>query len=210
MRKAFTRIELLVAIAIIATLAAILFPVFAQAREKDRQATCQSNLQQLSLAVTMYVQEYDGSQPQTIWPEMVQPYVKNEGIYKCPSAISPGYPSNRANRGYASLASGDEPARFALSTPLAGDVDPVAADPAMAAGTLKPVFAHRSGPGLCERHPRRRPRGSLLGQRDSLARSGREPHLARPRRLPVDEKIALKTGNPAFSAIRSFWSGCFS
>jgi len=62
-RSAFTLIELLVVIAIIAILAAILFPVFAQAREKARQATCVSNLKQISLAAMMYLQDYDGMYP---------------------------------------------------------------------------------------------------------------------------------------------------
>jgi len=62
-RKAFTLIELLVVIAIIAILAAILFPVFSQAREKARGATCLSNLKQIGLGVMMYVQDYDETFP---------------------------------------------------------------------------------------------------------------------------------------------------
>jgi len=64
-RRAFTLIELLVVIAIVAILAAILFPVFAQAREKARQGTCQSNLKQIGVAFSMYVQDYDESFPNT-------------------------------------------------------------------------------------------------------------------------------------------------
>src|SRR3712207_6304966 len=63
--RAFTLIELLVVIAIIAILAAILFPVFAQAREKGRQATCQSNLKQIGTAFSLYLQDYDESFPNT-------------------------------------------------------------------------------------------------------------------------------------------------
>lgn len=98
-RSAFTLIELLVVIAIIAILAAILFPVFAQAREKARQASCMSNGKQMGLAVLQYVQDYDESTPMACgytgegysnwwdasWVTMVQPYVKNIGVFRCPS-----------------------------------------------------------------------------------------------------------------------------
>ena len=96
MRKAgFTLIELLVVIAIIAILAAILFPVFARAREKARQASCQSNLKQLTLAALMYTQDYDerfvpwatGSAVGTIWwAQTIEPYCKNRQLFGCPSA----------------------------------------------------------------------------------------------------------------------------
>ncbi len=97
----FTLIELLVVIAIIAILAAILFPVFAQAREKARQASCSSNVRQLGLAVNMYTQDYDehfplgGWRPTTAagaddgtwdWQNTTAPYIKNKGIYRCPSS----------------------------------------------------------------------------------------------------------------------------
>jgi prepilin-type N-terminal cleavage/methylation domain-containing protein/prepilin-type processing-associated H-X9-DG protein len=91
----FTLIELLVVIAIIAILAAILFPVFAQAREKARQASCQSNVKQYAAATFMYLQDYDEMFPMssylngtciaTFYAE-VQPYVKNAAVTQCPSA----------------------------------------------------------------------------------------------------------------------------
>jgi prepilin-type N-terminal cleavage/methylation domain-containing protein/prepilin-type processing-associated H-X9-DG protein len=100
-RSGFTLIELLVVIAIIAILAAILFPVFAQAREKARASTCLSNGKQISLAVSMYAQDYDETFPISYiqltdqrWEDVVQPYIKTGnkgGILTCPSAPSAGY-----------------------------------------------------------------------------------------------------------------------
>ena len=98
-RSGFTLIELLVVIAIIAILAAILFPVFARAREKARQTSCLSNVKELSLGIAMYTQDYDetlpyaalwepynnGAGPLHWWEDMIFPYTKNQQIYLCPS-----------------------------------------------------------------------------------------------------------------------------
>ncbi len=96
---AFTLIELLVVIAIIAILAAILFPVFAKAREKARQTTCASNEKQLGLGFMQYYQDYDETLPRGLprggdpsyrlsegvgWAGQIYPYVKSTSIYKCP------------------------------------------------------------------------------------------------------------------------------
>ena len=110
-RKGFTLIELLVVIAIIAILAAILFPVFARAREKARQTSCLSNVKQIALAVMMYTQDYNETFPPnyflstlptndspgaieypggsthraSIWPRPVYPYINNIQVFHCPS-----------------------------------------------------------------------------------------------------------------------------
>ena len=87
-RRGFTLIELLVVIAIIAILAAILFPVFAQAREKARQVNCLSNLKQQGLAFMQYTTDYDEQFQSSDywgqgWAELMYPYVKNKGVYTC-------------------------------------------------------------------------------------------------------------------------------
>ncbi|RYF53831.1 MAG: DUF1559 domain-containing protein [Cytophagaceae bacterium] len=104
-RHAFTLIELLVVIAIIAILAAILFPVFARARENARRSSCQSNLKQVGLGIMQYIQDYDEKYPITAiynppycfqsndgffhygaWRVLIQPYVKSGQIFTCPSS----------------------------------------------------------------------------------------------------------------------------
>ena len=117
--KGFTLIELLIVIAIIALLAAILFPAFARAREKARQTACQSNLKQLAMGMLQYSQDYDehlpfglygqgpitnaliggyqyngagsvgGAAPIYGWNDLIFPYVKNTQVYVCPSMANP-------------------------------------------------------------------------------------------------------------------------
>lgn len=95
---AFTLIELLIVIAIIAILAAILFPVFARARENGRRASCSSNEKQLVLAGLQYAQDHDErlfgaylgpASKQVTWMNRLQPYLKNTQIFKCPSESDP-------------------------------------------------------------------------------------------------------------------------
>jgi len=96
--RGFTLIELLVVIAIIAILAAILFPVFAKAREKARQTSCLNNVKQMSLAILQYAQDYDEKMMPRYytgynWDKQIAPYIKNTQIFMCPStnAYSYGY-----------------------------------------------------------------------------------------------------------------------
>ncbi|BCM93517.1 hypothetical protein IAD21_05408 [Abditibacteriota bacterium] len=108
----FTLIELLVVIAIIAILAAILFPVFARARENARRASCQSNLKQIGLGIAQYTQDYDEKMPmsrtdnivingintgQAPWQVVIQPYVKSTQLFKCPSNTSNSFATNSQN-----------------------------------------------------------------------------------------------------------------
>lgn len=117
-RRAFTLIELLVAIAILAILAAILFPVFARAREKARQAVCGSNLRQIGMALVLYAQDCDECLPVAaldagsgnatypdgtagryyLWHHQITPYAKNVQVFDCPSAPA----SSRYRGGYGS------------------------------------------------------------------------------------------------------------
>lgn len=110
--RAFTLIELLVVIAIISILAAVLFPVFARARENARRASCQSNLRQMALATLMYTKDYDEYFPRTniidhsatppggnwasagywFWPQIIYPYHKNIDAMLCPSIAVHGNP----------------------------------------------------------------------------------------------------------------------
>lgn len=111
MRRGFTLIELLVVIAIIAILAAILFPVFAKAREKARTASCQSNVRQIAMGVLMYADDYDETFPimypapyvyAQFWAYHVKPYIAGkkgtinaDEVFKCPNV-----PGNQSNTAY--------------------------------------------------------------------------------------------------------------
>jgi prepilin-type N-terminal cleavage/methylation domain-containing protein/prepilin-type processing-associated H-X9-DG protein len=131
-KRGFTLIELLVVIAIIAILAAILFPVFAKAREKARQSSCLSNVKQLSIAMLSYAQDYDEMFPRAnnlvpassttlldgttlnttgnmLWMYQTVPYIKNAQVFSCPSAtpkMPPSTYSQAANYGYNDLVCG--------------------------------------------------------------------------------------------------------
>jgi prepilin-type N-terminal cleavage/methylation domain-containing protein/prepilin-type processing-associated H-X9-DG protein len=143
-RRGFTLIELLVVIAIIAILAAILFPVFARAREKARQTSCLSNVKQIALATIMYTQDYDETLPRyhrptpapieypdgsmasgMLWQAALHPYINNTQVFNCPSSTYrwDGGHTDNLRYGYTrhigglSLARIDEPS----STFLLGD-----------------------------------------------------------------------------------------
>ena len=140
-RSAFTLIELLVVIAIIAILAAILFPVFARARENARRSSCQSNLKQIALGFAQYTQDYDERYPNSVlpspadspgWAFALQPYIKSEQLFQCPSntvsppdsaafptllarAASPTFSDYYMNGNLGLPASGSNPAGYGVS-----------------------------------------------------------------------------------------------
>src|SRR5687767_15125697 len=109
-RTGFTLIELLVVIAIIAILAAILFPVFAQAREAARKTSCLSNLRQIGQSVVIYQTDFEAYPMYAIggvnsyrWYDQLQPYIRNAQVFICPSAgrkWAYGEPGRNATYGY--------------------------------------------------------------------------------------------------------------
>ncbi|RYX85328.1 DUF1559 domain-containing protein [bacterium] len=125
----FTLIELLVVIAIIAILAAILFPVFARARENARRSSCQSNLKQIGLGVMQYVSDYDGVMPPSqacavaetspgsgtcqagtatlSWPSLVYPYIKSGQVFVCPSGSTTVSAQNLVAGSYLGVTNGN-------------------------------------------------------------------------------------------------------
>ncbi|MDR3707990.1 MAG: DUF1559 domain-containing protein [Capsulimonadaceae bacterium] len=155
-RNGFTLIELLVVIAIIAILAAILFPVFARAREKGRQSVCTSNLRQLGVATLSYAQDYDEIFPSDIasstgstvpdgnWAAQLYIYVKSKGIYTCPDdnntasgtniAYSYGYNSNLAAMNSSKFASPATVVDYYETTGYNGDPTQLTADVGAADG----------------------------------------------------------------------------
>ena len=163
MQRAFTLIELLVVIAIIAILAAILFPVFARARENGRRAACQSNLKQIGLGLLQYSQDYDEivvpdwfvTNPNTglstqaastpnaryKWEDAIYPYTKSEQIFVCPSAT--GKAANPWNY-YGKLAAGTESTDFGSYTIMHGYGPPEtqAEVAACAGGQCTPAVSH--------------------------------------------------------------------
>ena len=177
-KKGFTLIELLVVIAIIAILAAILFPVFARARENARRASCLSNTKQLGLGVLQYTQDYDeklpssydlsGDEGRNWWGAMIQPYVKSTQLFYCPSDsthaianadgfsrynVSYGYNYNFLNAVATPAYSGGGIALAAINevsqTVLLGDSNNPLPYVIYSQGTYQPSPRHLEGANMC-------------------------------------------------------------
>jgi len=175
MRKAFTLIELLVVIAIIAILAAILFPVFAQAKEAAKKSACLSNMKQLGIALTLYEGDNDDALPQTSW-EMptgvtyqthwsyfIQPYAKNLGIFVCPSDPHPVTPKIACSWADTNLAG--NPKGCDLQVPQFSYINNYSAIPAH--DWLPPsssVFGNPAGLIVLTERRNALPNGTVLGQ----------------------------------------------
>jgi prepilin-type N-terminal cleavage/methylation domain-containing protein len=145
--RGFTLIELLVVIAIIGIIAAILFPVFARARENARRATCQSNLKQIGLGLAQYSQDYDEKLPfvfgngvftdpkfvsdatdtsSRIWADALMPYIKSTQIFRCPSSSFTTTPRIDGSAPPAYLGSGTTRAQMSYGAGMGyGSVAPV-------------------------------------------------------------------------------------
>jgi prepilin-type N-terminal cleavage/methylation domain-containing protein/prepilin-type processing-associated H-X9-DG protein len=186
-RKGFTLIELLVVIAIIAILAAILFPVFAKAREKARQTSCASNMRQLSLGFAMYVQDYDEKFPSgntgdttdnAGWAAEIYPDIKSQGVYKCPddpTTATAGVPISygaNSNITQAALAQMTSPASTVLLFEVNGSTgDPTTAtSTAGASGDGYPLLAAATPPAAADA-------GALDGGANALYETGTFPYL---------------------------------
>jgi len=166
-KKAFTLIELLVVIAIISILAAILFPVFARARENARRASCLSNLKQIGLGAMMYTQDYDerypayrqfhsgGTSDEYGWTITLLPYIKSQQIFQCPSD-SASYDTSKtpgaASSGYSDYAYNIWIGGYYLDSGGTGHAGPPMTQANMEQSTLTVMLEDYAGTGNAASH----------------------------------------------------------
>ncbi len=167
-RNAFTLIELLVVIAIIAILAAILFPVFAKAREKARQTSCLNNTKQLAMGVAMYSQDNDEKIPilgviaegRGRWMWQVNPYIKNQSVYTCPNVTGNQYNgsqfTDRTGYGWNIILRTSDPATYGTTRADGYPMSSIA-KPAETLAIGDTGFQNEPGWAMYGRDPRRAP-----------------------------------------------------
>ena len=220
MRRAFTLIELLVVIAIIAILAAILFPVFAQAKEAAKKTSCLNNTKQTATALHIYAGDYDDTLCQTSWEEsatypyqvhwtfLMQPYIKNWNIFSCPSDGVPVKPKVKCPKGLADM--GKLPMVCDWQAP---EYSLIPSYNAMPAHDWLPVsmsaFEEPTNQILVAERRDKLTRGTIIGEHKGM--SGFEPSQPCPgesyRKVTPDEAAAhLKNDtNDKFDIVRVKW-----
>ncbi len=217
-KKAFTLIELLVVIAIIAILAAILFPVFARARENARRSSCQSNLKQIALGIKQYTQDYDEKFPYAAnvdstsstapagpgpigWADGIQPYVKSIQLFQCPSdefeqdpdPARGGIGGSNPRGGYSDYAINQQLSNANFATSISSPTTP---PPDYTKGGVSEAAVERSSVSILISEGI----GNLSGSSAAYHFNGNQPGLSGNQFSPTERTIGATTDSGLVSA----------